>query len=138
MLGRFMHTLDAKNRIIIPAKMRIQLGDTFVAAAVLDHCISLYPEDEWQKLQDRIAEMPLSKSRKLQRYLSSNAVDLQVDSQGRVILPKHLLEYANIEKEALFVGAGPHAEIWNPSSYDDNMSNMTSEEVEAEFVELGF
>lgn len=138
MLGRFKHTLDAKNRVIVPAKMRAQLGETFVAAAVLDHCISLYSAEEWEKLQERIAEMPFSKSRKLQRYLSSNADELQVDSQGRVILPKHLLAYANINKDALFVGAGPRAEIWNPDDYDDNMADMTSDEVEAEFIELGF
>ena len=138
MLGRFKHTLDTKNRVIVPAKMRTQLGETFVAAAVLDHCISLYSAEEWEKLQGKLAEMPFSKTRTLQRYLSSNAVELETDNQGRVILPKNLLEYANIEKEALFVGAGPRAEIWNPASFDDNMANMTSEEVEAEFIELGF
>lgn len=138
MLGRFQHSLDTKNRVIVPAKMRAQLGETFVAAAVLDHCISLYSSDEWEKLQTRISEMPFSKARKLQRYLSSNADELQVDAQGRVILPKHLLEYSGIRKDALFVGAGPRAEIWNPDSYESNMSDMTSEEVEAEFIELGF
>ena len=89
-------------------------------------------------LQEKLAEMPMSQARKLQRYLASNAEEVQVDAQGRILLPRHLLAYANIEKEALFAGAGPRAEIWNPAAYEENMSDMTSEEVEAEFVQLGF
>ena len=63
---------------------------------------------------------------------------MQIDSQGRILLPKHLLEYASLEKEALVIGAGNRAEIWNPVSYEADMGSMTSEEVEAEFMELGF
>ena len=74
--------------------LRAQLGETFVAAAVLDHCITLYSPDEWEKLQERLAEMPLSQARKLQRYLASNAEEVQVDAQGRILLPRHLLAYA--------------------------------------------
>ena len=138
MLGRHQHTVDIKGRVIVPSKLRAGLGETFVAAAVLDHCISLYSLDEWAKLQERLAEMPLSQSRKLQRYLASNAEEVQVDAQGRILLPRHLLAYAAVEKEALFVGVGPRAEIWNPAAYEENMSDMTSEEVEAEFIQLGF
>ena len=138
LLGRHLHTLDAKGRVIVPSKLRAQLGETFIAAAVLDHCITLYSPDAWESLQERLAEMPMSQARKLQRYLASNAEEVQVDAQGSALLPRHLLSYASLEKEALFVGAGPRAEIWNPAAYEENMSDMTSEEVEAEFKELGF
>ncbi len=136
--GRFEHTVDAKGRLSVPSKMRDKLGAEFMAAAVMDHCISLYSMEEWEKLMVGLAEMPLTKSRKLQRYLASNAVDVQVDSHGRILLPKHLLEYANLEKEATVIGAGNHAEVWSPAAYEESMAMMTAEEVEAEFAELGF
>ena len=94
MLGRHLHAVDVKGRVIVPSKLHAQLGETFVAAAVLDHCITLYSPDEWEKLQERLAEMPLSQARKLQRYLASNAEEVQVDAQGRILLPRHLLAYA--------------------------------------------
>ena len=136
--GRFQHNIDAKGRLFVPAKLRDKLGMSFIAAAVMDHCVCLYSAEEWDKLLDGLAQMPMTKARKLQRYLSANAVDVQIDSQGRILLPKHLLEYASLEKEALVIGAGNRAEIWAPSLYEEDMADMTSEEVEAEFAELGF
>lgn len=136
--GRYEHNIDAKGRLFVPAKLREKLGLSFIAAAVMDHCVCLYSVEEWDKLQEGLAQMPMTKARKLQRYLSANAVDAQVDTQGRILLPKHLLEYAGLVKEALVIGAGNRAEIWNPDAYEANMGMMTSEEVEAEFAELGF
>ncbi len=136
--GRFHHTVDAKGRMFVPAKLRDKLGGTFIAAAVMDHCICLYSLDEWEKLQEGLAQKPMTQARKLQRYLSANAEDVQVDAQGRILLPRHLLAYARLEKEALVIGAGNRAEIWNPAAYEEDIDSMTSEEVEAEFAELGF
>ncbi len=138
MLGRYEHNLDAKGRIFVPAKLRAALGELFVAAAVMDQCICLYSAEEWEKLQDKLAEVPMSKARKLQRYLSANAAEVQVDSQGRILLPKHLLTHANLSKEALVIGAGPRAEIWNPGEYASAMGDITTEDIEAEFTALGF
>ncbi len=137
-VGRFLHAIDQKGRVIVPAKLRAQLGETFVVAAVLDRCITVYSMEEWDKLQAKLSEMPISKARRLQRYLSSNADEATVDAQGRILIPKHLLAYANIEGEALFAGAGNRAEIWNPAAYEQSMLEMTADEVEAEFAELGF
>ena len=136
--GRFEHTIDAKGRLSVPSKMREKLGASFIAAAVMDHCVSLYSLEEWEKLLAGLAEMPLTKARNLQRYLASNAVDVQVDSHGRILLPKHLLAYANLETEAVVIGATNHAEVWNPAAYEQLMETMTAEEVEAEFAALGF
>ncbi len=136
--GRFEHSIDAKGRLSVPSKLRDKLGSQFMAAAVLDHCVSLYSNEEWESLLAGIAEMPITKARRLQRYLASNACDVQVDSHGRILLPKHLLEYANLEKDAVVIGAGNHAEVWNPAAYEQNMQEMTDDEVEAQFEELGF
>jgi MraZ protein len=109
-----------------------------MAAAVLDNCVCLYAFEEWDKLVQGLNDMPLTEARVLQRYLSSNAKDVTVDSQGRVLLPKHLLAYGKLEKDVLVVGVGNRAEIWNPAAYDDSVGAMTSDKVEAAFRVLGF
>ena len=85
--GRYQHNIDAKGRIFVPAKLREKLGDAFIAAAVMDHCVSLYSMEEWDKLQQGLADMPMTKARKLQRYLSANAADVQVDAQAASCCP---------------------------------------------------
>jgi len=136
--GQFHHNLDAKGRLSVPSKLRDKLGETFIAAAVMDRCVCLYSTDEWEKLMAGLGEMPLTKSRRLQRYLSANAVDVTVDAQGRILLPKHLLEYAELTKETVVIGAGNRAEIWNPSAFEEESARMTLDEIEAEFTALGF
>ena len=70
--GRFQHNIDAKGRLFVPAKLREKLGIVFIAAAVMDHCVCLYSMEEWEKLQEGLAQMPMTKARKRQRYLSVN------------------------------------------------------------------
>ncbi len=136
--GRYEHTVDAKGRLFVPAKLREKLGDSFIAAAVIDNCICLYSLEEWERLMEKLMEKPMTEARRLQRYISSNAVDVQADAQGRILLPRHLLSRAGLVKEALVIGAGNHAEIWNPTDYEDGIGSMTTEAAEEEFVKLGF
>ena len=136
--GQYRHNLDAKGRLFVPAKLRSTLGDTFMAAAVMDQCVCLYSVDEWDKLMAGLSEMPMTKARRLQRYLSSNAVDVTVDAQGRILLPKHLLEHAKLTKETVVIGAGNRAEIWSPEAFAAETDAMTPDEIEAEFTALGF
>lgn len=138
MRGRYSHNIDAKGRVFVPAKMREVLGDTFVVAAVMEPCISLYTTAGWNAMLEKLEEMPMTKSRPLLRYLSSNAADVSVDSQGRILLPKHLLEHAELTKEALVIGAGSNrAEIWNPALYEANVASMSEADVLADFAALG-
>lgn len=138
MRGRYSHNIDAKGRIFVPAKMREILGDTFVVAAVMEPCVSLYTLDGWNAMLQKLEELPMTKSRPLLRYLSSNAADVQVDSQGRILLPKHLLEHAQLVKEALVIGAGAgRAEIWNPTLYEQTVGAMSEEDILADFAALG-
>ncbi len=136
--GRYQHTVDAKGRLFVPAKLRDKLGSSFIAAVVLDRCICLYSTDEWDALLDGIASLPMTQGRALLRQLTSNAEDVAPDAQGRILLPKHLLEYAGLEKEALVIGAGKRAEIWKPAVYEETMNKLTPESMEEEFMKLGF
>lgn len=136
--GRYQHTVDAKGRVFVPAKFRDKLGGEFIAAAVLDHCVSLYSAEEWDRLMAGVNAMPVSQMRDVQRYLSSNAVSVEVDAQGRILLPKHLVAYGLLEKEVTVIGAGNHAEIWNAARLSERESAMTDEMLEEKFAELGF
>ena len=136
--GRYQHNVDAKGRLFVPAKLREKLGESFIAAVVLDRCICLYSVDEWDELLGGITALPMTQGRALLRQLTSNAEDVTPDAQGRILLPKHLLEYAGLEKEALVIGAGKRAEIWNPANYEETMATLTPETMEEEFMKLGF
>lgn len=138
MYGRYQHSVDAKGRMIVPAKLREKLGDSFIAAAIMDKCVCLYSLEEWERLMEKLMEKPMTEARDLQRYVSSNAVDVQVDVQGRILLPRHLLTRAGLVKEVLVIGAGNRAEVWNPEEYEASIGSMTSEKAEAEFIKLGF
>ena len=136
--GRFEHTIDAKGRIFIPVKLREKLGSTFIAAAVLDRCVSLYSMAEWDSLLEKLAAAPMAETRKLLRRVTESAEDVTLDAQGRILLNKNLIAYAGLEKPALIIGAGRRAEIWNPDIYAANMADMTDEKLEEEFIKYGF
>ena len=138
MRGRYSHNIDTKGRLIIPAKIREVLGDTFVAAAVMEPCVSLYTMESWDAMLQKLEELPMTKARPLLRYLSSNAVDVTLDAQGRALIPKHLLDHAELKKEALVIGAGAgRAEIWDPALYNELVGGMTDENIMEELAALG-
>lgn len=136
--GRYEHNIDAKGRIFVPSKLREKLGEKFIAAVAFDQCINLYSEERWNQLLESVETLPAGEAFAMQRYLSSNAADVQVDSQGRILLPKHLLAFAALEKAALVVGAGDRAEIWNPDLYEQVNALMTPEAVKEQFMKLSF
>lgn len=139
MLGRYKHNVDTKGRMFVPAKFRAELGESFVAAAVMDHCICLYSAEEWNARMTKLSDQPMTeKVRKLSRLLGSRSDEVTIDAQGRINLNKELLAYANIEKEALVIGAGSRAEIWNPAAYEEAMAEMDEDEIEAALAEAMF
>ena len=102
--GKYNHSLDAKNRIIIPSKLKEQLGDTVTILRGSDKCLTMYSAEEWENYARKISEMPKTKVRELTRYLYSNSLEVQPDSQGRVMLPPEMLNYAGITKNVITVG----------------------------------
>ena len=110
--GQYAHNIDAKGRLFIPAKLREELGQTFHVTIGLDHCLSIYSDENWNVLVEKIHEMPYNKARGL-RVLSANAVDCEPDAQGRILIPAKLREYAGLQKEVVVIGSFDRAEIWN-------------------------
>lgn len=118
-LGEYQHSLDIKARVIIPAKFREELGTKFVATKGFDRCIFLYPMSEWKIIENKIRTLPLAKPEvlKFTRVFFSGASELEIDKQGRIVLPQNLREYANIEKELIVIGVGARVEIWSNESW---------------------
>ena len=142
LMGEYNHTIDAKGRLIVPAKFRDVLGDEFVVTKGLDNCLFVYPNDEWQKFEEKLQTLPLTNknARQFTRFFLAGAASVEVDKQGRILLPSVLREFAGLEKDVVLVGVASRIEIWSKdrwlqsiSTYDDDM-----DEVAANMESLGF
>jgi len=138
LMGEYSHTLDQKGRVNFPAKLREGLGDAFVLTKGLDNCLFVYSQDEWEILSKRTSELPLNKSRSLQRFFFAGAAEVEVDKQGRIIIPQHLREYADLEKDITIIGASTRAEIWNADRWAESLDGLTPDAIADAMEELGF
>ncbi|MCM1245437.1 MAG: division/cell wall cluster transcriptional repressor MraZ [Roseburia sp.] len=137
-MGTFDHSIDTKGRVIVPAKFREALGDSFVVTLGLDGCLFVYPEEEWQDFVKQLKELPGSKeARKLQRYFMAGAAPCDVDKQGRVLIPSSLREKAGLEKDIVFVGVMSKIEIWSKERWEENDDFDNVDEIAEHMSELG-
>ena len=137
--GEYRHGLDAKNRIFIPAKLREELGTTFVIAKdIREKCLKVYSLSEWEAYIEPLREQKRKLSEKIMRFLHSSMTKATPDSQGRVVLPAELVEHAQIEKETVIVGCGKYAEIWAENVYERMKEEIDLDELIEELEELGF
>ena len=131
--GEFQHNIDAKGRIIIPAKLREDLGAKFVITRGLDGCVFGYPLENWEKIQEKLKQLPLAKkeARAFTRFFYSAAAEVEIDKQGRINVPSTLVDYANLEKECLVLGVSDRIEIWSKARWES-----VSSEIEESFEEI--
>ena len=137
MKGTYEHNVDAKGRLFIPTKLRDELGDNFVMTKGLDGCLSLYSQKNWAIMEEKIASLPSSKARSLQRYFFSIAMDCEPDSQGRVVIPQVLREFAGITKAVVVIGIVDKAEIWDAEKWRQYNESIDEEDVLKSMEELG-
>ncbi|MER1955882.1 MAG: division/cell wall cluster transcriptional repressor MraZ [Solibacillus sp.] len=131
-MGEYQHSIDAKGRMIVPAKFREILGETFVLTRGLDHCIFGYPMDEWRKLEQKLKGLPMTNkdARAFARFFFSGATEVELDKQGRINIPSTLINHANLEKECIVLGVSSKIEIWAKdawSSYFEESSESFNE-----------
>ncbi|TFE00239.1 division/cell wall cluster transcriptional repressor MraZ [Jeotgalibacillus salarius] len=134
-MGEYQHSIDTKGRIIVPAKYREHVKDLFVITRGLDQCLFGYPMDEWRRLEEKVRSLPVTKkdARAFARFFFSGAVECEIDKQGRINLPKNLIDYAKIDKECMIIGVSSRIEIWDKAVWNDYLSE--SEESFAEIAE---
>lgn len=129
-LGEYRHSIDDKGRIIIPSKLRNDLGNNFIITKGLDGCLFIYSQNEWSNIINKYKNLPDTKDkRSFMRIFLSGASICDYDRQGRINIPQALIKYASIDKECVIVGVFDRLEIWSIESWDayvdDNSSNLS-------------
>ncbi|MFI3326087.1 MAG: division/cell wall cluster transcriptional repressor MraZ [Clostridia bacterium] len=135
--GEYQHNMDLKGRVTVPSKFRDDLGDKFFVCKGLDDCLFLLSESKWQEMVEKVAAMPVSQTRNIQRYFFSGASDIEPDKQGRILIPQTLREYAGLSKEITVIGTGTRAEIWDTAKWKTYNENLTGESLEGAMEALG-
>jgi MraZ protein len=129
-MGIFNHTIDPKNRIIVPAKYREELGETFVVSAGLDGCLYLTKKTDWEEFAKNLADLPMTReTRRLSRFFLMNSQECEPDKQGRIIIPNTLKELAALEKDVVLVGSGKRVEIWSKDRLDNEVPDDSMEDI---------
>ena len=137
MTGTYEHSIDAKGRLFIPAKLREELGITFYLAMGVDACLAIYPQETWNRFTEKFASLPMTQSRAM-RTLFANATKCELDSQGRIVIPQKLRQYASLDKDTVIIGVSDRAEIWAAETWNAlEEDNMTPEKMAACMEALG-
>ena len=129
LIGEYQHNIDVKGRVAIPSKFRDDLGINFFIAKGLDGCLFALGQEEWSNLENKIKSIPISKARGIQRFFFSGAAEVQLDKQGRILVPQNLREYASLNKEIVFIGASNRVEIWNADKWKSYNDDLTEESI---------
>jgi MraZ protein len=122
--GRFEHGMDDKGRVPFPSRFREVVAgrgeNMLVLVAWLEECVRVYPLSDWEKVEEKLAQMPQfdRAAQQLRRRLSGEATEAELDKQGRILVPQWLRAHAHLEKEALFVGTGVFVELWQPAVWE--------------------
>lgn len=141
LMGEFHHSIDTKGRLIVPAKFREALLPAFVLTRGMDGCLFGYPMSEWEKLQDKLATLPLTKkdARTFTRFLYSAATECELDKQGRINIPQPLIDHADLTKECVLVGVSNRIEVWSKDRWSDfaNKAEDDFDEISENLMDFG-
>lgn len=139
-LGEFLHSIDDKGRLTIPARFRGDLAAGLVVTRGFDRNLMVYPLSEWQKLAEDILSRPLSdtRMRDFRRRVFAGAVDLEPDRQGRILLPPYLREFAAIDGEVIVVGMYNYIEIWSAEAWSEVRGEFEDSHDAERWANLGF
>jgi MraZ protein len=141
-IGEYQHNLDVKGRLALPAKFRSILAKGAVVTKGLDNCLFVYSKEEWKKLAEKLASLPISKAnhRAFARLMLAGAMDVDPDGQGRVLLPDYLRQYASLKKKVIIAGLYNRLEIWDETNWEKYKqgTEKASEEIAEKLGELTF
>ena len=139
LMGEYEHTLDAKGRISMPAKLRKDMGDKFILTKGLDGCLFAFSQEEWLNFEEKLKSLPLSdkNARNFVRYFLAGATECELDKQGRFLIPANLRISANLEKEAIIIGVGTRLEIWNKATWKSKDEEISLDEIAENMTMLG-
>ena len=136
-VGSYTHSLDAKNRVFIPAKFREELGETFYITRKFDAYLSVYTAEGWEAYLEKIEKLPESVAAEIQDFILGGAQKCTVDSSGRIIIDDRLQKHAKINKSVVFVGAGRQIRIWAEELWEEREQTRDFEKMRAILGEYG-
>ena len=141
LMGEYSHSLDTKGRLIMPAKLRQDIGDKFILTKGLDGCLFGFSQKEWKNFEEKLKTLPLTNknARDFVRFFLSGATECDIDKQGRFLITSNLREYATLEKDAIIIGVGTRIEIWNREKWKSYNSdeNISADEIAENMTMLG-
>ena len=139
LIGEYEHSLDVKGRLILPAKIREDMGDKFIVTKGLDGCLFGFSQNEWTNFEEKLKTLPLTNknARDFVRFFLSGATECEIDKQGRFLITSNLREYATLEKDAIIIGVGTRIEIWNKATWEKCDENISADEIAENMTMLG-
>ena len=141
LIGEYTHTIDTKGRIIMPAKLKDDIGENFVITKGLDGCLFVYSKAEWKNFEDKLRSFPLTNkdARALVRFFLAGAIECEIDKQGRFLISSNLREFASLEKDVVIIGVLDKIEIWSKDKWLEysNKENLEVDEIAEKIANLG-
>ena len=139
LIGEYEHSLDVKGRLIMPAKLRQDMGEKFIVTKGLDGCLFAFSQTEWNNFEEKLKCLPLSdkNARNFVRFFLSGATECEIDKQGRFLIPTNLRISANLEKDAIIIGVGTRIEIWNKETWEKCDEEISADEIAENMANLG-
>jgi MraZ protein len=138
-MGEYNHTIDAKGRLIIPSKFRETLGDTFVVTKGLDGCLFVYDNVEWNVFEEKLKSLPITNkdARQFARFFLAGAAEVEVDKQGRILVPNVLRDFAELNKDVVLIGVASRIEIWSKERFEGITAYEDMDEIAEHMAEFG-
>ena len=138
-MGEYNHTIDAKGRVIVPSKFRETLGDEFVVTKGLDGCLFVYDNNEWAAFEEKLKSLPITNkdARQFVRFFLAGAASVEVDKQGRILLPGSLREFAELIRDVVLIGVGSRIEIWSKERWEGTAAFEDMDMVAEHMADLG-
>ncbi len=139
LIGEYEHSLDTKGRLILPVKLRQDMGDKFIITKGLDGCLFAFSQNEWLNFETKLKTLPLSdrNARNFVRFFLSGATECELDKQGRFLIPSNLRTAANLEKETIIIGVGTRLEIWDKATWSKCDEDISADEIAENMTMLG-
>ncbi len=138
-IGEYEHSVDVKGRLIMPSKLREDIGEKFVVTKGLDGCLFAYSQNEWLAFEEKLKSLPLTNknARDFVRFFLAGATECEIDKQGRFLIPSNLRTYATLEKEVVIVGVLNRIEIWNKEKWHTVDQNISADDIAENMTMLG-
>ena len=139
LIGEYEHSLDAKGRLIMPAKLREDIGESFIVTKGLDGCLFAFSKTEWSNFESKLKALPLSNknARDFSRFFFAGAIECEIDKQGRFLISSNLRDFAGLEKDVVIIGMTSRLEIWSKEKWIKCDENISADEIAENMTMLG-